>query len=79
MLHVMLQLIYDCTCTPVNFLPGNCSYGDAVQELDYGVGVILKQLKTLGVDRDTLVIFSSDNGAATYDKARGIYSCLLLQ
>lgn len=46
-------------------------YGDAVRELDYGVGVILKQLKSLGVDKDTLVIFSSDNGAATYAKERG--------
>ena len=57
-------------------LHGNCSYGDAVRELDYGVGVILKQLQTLGIDKDTLVIFSSDNGAATYDKAKGSYSCL---
>ena len=46
-------------------------YGDAVRELDYGVGVILNELKTLGVEKDTLVIFSSDNGGATYAKESG--------
>ena len=49
----------------------SCSYGDAVHELDYGVGQILSQLKTLGINKDTLVIFSSDNGAATYAKENG--------
>jgi arylsulfatase A-like enzyme/pimeloyl-ACP methyl ester carboxylesterase len=37
-------------------------YGDVVQELDWGVGEILKTLKTLGLDEKTMVIFSSDNG-----------------
>ncbi|CAI8014345.1 N-acetylgalactosamine-6-sulfatase [Geodia barretti] len=46
-------------------------YGDAVRELDYGVGVILKLLTQLGVASDTLVIFSSDNGGATYAKEMG--------
>ena len=40
-------------------------------ELDYGVGVILQQLKELLIDKQTLVIFSSDNGAATYAKTNG--------
>ena len=47
-------------------------YGDAVRELDYGVGQILLTLKSLGVDKNTLVIFSSDNGGATYAKELGI-------
>ncbi|XP_019860726.1 PREDICTED: N-acetylgalactosamine-6-sulfatase-like isoform X2 [Amphimedon queenslandica] len=46
-------------------------YGDAVKELDYSVGQILDTLKTLGIDKDTLVIFSSDNGGATYAKESG--------
>ncbi len=33
-----------------------------VSRLDYEVGLILKQLKKLGIDEQTLVIFSSDNG-----------------
>ena len=46
-------------------------YGDAVRELDYGVGVILKLLTDMGVASNTLVIFSSDNGGATYAKEMG--------
>ncbi|XP_053282218.1 N-acetylgalactosamine-6-sulfatase [Pleuronectes platessa] len=39
-------------------------YGDAVMELDYSVGQILSQLRTLGIDNNTFVFFTSDNGAA---------------
>ncbi|XP_005107712.1 N-acetylgalactosamine-6-sulfatase [Aplysia californica] len=46
-------------------------YGDAVRELDSGVGRILQLLEKLQVDNNTFVFFSSDNGAATYDKAKG--------
>ncbi|KAK3730552.1 hypothetical protein RRG08_006401 [Elysia crispata] len=46
-------------------------YGDAVMELDYGVGQILSTLKRLGIAENTLVFFSSDNGAATYNKLNG--------
>ncbi len=37
-------------------------YGDVVQELDWSVGQILAKLKELGLDEDTLVFFTSDNG-----------------
>ena len=37
-------------------------YGDVVMELDWSVGQILTALKRGGVDRDTLVLFTSDNG-----------------
>lgn len=37
-------------------------YGDAVEEIDWSVGEVLAALKRLGLDRDTLVMFSSDNG-----------------
>ncbi|NJM54817.1 MAG: sulfatase-like hydrolase/transferase [Verrucomicrobiae bacterium] len=37
-------------------------YGDAVQELDWSTGEILKTLKKLGLDKQTLVVFTSDNG-----------------
>lgn len=43
-----------------------------MRELDYGVGIILQLLKDLKVDSDTLVIFSSDNGGATYAKELGV-------
>ena len=42
-----------------------------MRELDHGVGVILNLLTQLGVASDTLVIFSSDNGGATYAKELG--------
>jgi arylsulfatase A-like enzyme len=37
-------------------------YGDAVMELDWSVGEILRTIKELGLDDNTLVMFSSDNG-----------------
>ena len=37
-------------------------YGDAVEELDWSVGEILKELKHLQLDENTLVIYLSDNG-----------------
>ncbi|XP_036836537.1 N-acetylgalactosamine-6-sulfatase isoform X3 [Oncorhynchus mykiss] len=39
-------------------------YGDAVMELDYSVGQMLAWLRALGIDKDTFVFFTSDNGAA---------------
>ena len=37
-------------------------YGDVIMEIDWSVGEILKSLKTNGIDSNTLVIFTSDNG-----------------
>ncbi len=37
-------------------------YGDVVEELDWSVGQLLVALKKQGVDRQTVVFFSSDNG-----------------
>jgi arylsulfatase A len=37
-------------------------YGDVVEELDWSVGQILETLRAEGLDKNTLVIFSSDNG-----------------
>ena len=37
-------------------------YGDVIQEIDWAVGEILTALKTEGLDENTLVIFTSDNG-----------------
>jgi arylsulfatase A-like enzyme len=38
-------------------------YSDAIEELDWSVGRILAVLEELGIDDNTLVIFTSDNGA----------------
>ncbi len=37
-------------------------YGDVMMEMDWSVGEILKSLKDNGLDNNTLVIFTSDNG-----------------
>ncbi|WP_036156508.1 sulfatase family protein [Maribacter forsetii] len=37
-------------------------YGDVVEEIDHGVGKILDLLKSEGLDKNTIVIFTSDNG-----------------
>ena len=37
-------------------------YGDVVEEIDAGVGLILATLKELKLDENTLVVFTSDNG-----------------
>jgi len=37
-------------------------YGDVIEEIDWSVGHILDTLKRLGLDDNTLVFFTSDNG-----------------
>jgi arylsulfatase A len=37
-------------------------YGDVIEEIDWSVGTILNKLREKGLDKNTLVIFTSDNG-----------------
>ncbi len=63
-----LYLPHNMVHIPVNASPDFVGrskfgiYGDAIQELDWSTGEILKTLKDLGLDQNTLVIFTSDNG-----------------
>ncbi len=41
--------------------------GDAIAQLDWGVGVLLETLRKLDLTKNTLVIFSSDNGPVLFD------------
>lgn len=41
---------------------GQGLYGDVIMEIDWSVGQILQTLQKLGLDENTLVIFTSDNG-----------------
>ncbi|GAB4152437.1 MAG: sulfatase [Planctomycetaceae bacterium] len=43
----------------------NGKWGDAVEEIDWSTGEIMKTLKSLGIDENTVVCFLSDNGGAT--------------
>ncbi|WP_298353916.1 sulfatase [Runella sp.] len=38
------------------------TYGDVLMEIDWSVGEIMKTLKESGLDKNTVVIFTSDNG-----------------
>jgi arylsulfatase A-like enzyme len=37
-------------------------YGDVIEEIDWSVGQIMKTLKKQGLDKNTIVVFTSDNG-----------------
>ncbi|MFB9052662.1 arylsulfatase [Formosa undariae] len=56
------------------------NYGDFMQETDFRVGQVLDALKANGIEDNTLVIFSSDNGAeSNYEYQRDTYqhySCM---
>ena len=41
--------------------------GDAIVQMDWMTGAIINSLKSLGLDKNTLVIFSSDNGPVLND------------
>lgn len=50
---------------PVRKHQDNPVYGGLVETMDDAVGVVLKALKETGLDKNTLVIFTSDNGGVT--------------
>jgi uncharacterized sulfatase len=37
-------------------------YGDVIEELDWSVGAVLDAVRATGIERQTLVLFTSDNG-----------------
>ena len=49
----------------------NGPYGDAVEELDWSCGEILRTLNDLELDERTLLIWTSDNGAVGWDPPQG--------
>ncbi|MFI4944073.1 MAG: sulfatase-like hydrolase/transferase [Burkholderiales bacterium] len=50
------------------------AYGDVVEQLDATVGTLMAALRTMGIDQNTLVIFTSDNGPVTPPGSAGPYS-----
>jgi arylsulfatase A-like enzyme len=49
-----------------DMIPEKGFYGAGMTELDDNVGVILKKLDDLGIANNTIVVFSSDNGAEAF-------------
>lgn len=43
--------------------PAKSDYADCVMEMDYNVGRIMAKLKELGIEENTIVIYTVDNGA----------------
>ena len=37
-------------------------YGDVIEEIDHGVGLIIGELKKHKLDKNTIIVFTSDNG-----------------
>lgn len=55
---------------PSTFFKGKSGLGfrgDAILQLDWTVGEIMQQVHALGIERNTLIIFSSDNGPVLDD------------
>ncbi|XP_064417205.1 arylsulfatase A isoform X2 [Latimeria chalumnae] len=52
-------------------------FGDSLMELDGSVGAIVHTLRENGVENNTLILFTSDNGPETKRKSRGGSSGLL--
>ena len=74
---VFLYLAYTAVHVPLHPAPAFVGqsqrgpYGDVVLELDAAVGQILAHVQALGLDEQTLVVFSSDNGAWRTMRAHG--------
>jgi arylsulfatase A-like enzyme len=49
----------------------NGEYGDAVEELDWSTGEVVQALERLGLSKDTMVIWTSDNGAVRRNPPQG--------
>jgi len=47
-------------------------YGDAVEEIDWSVGEIIKTLRKQGIEQNTLIFFTSDNGP-WYEGSPGVF------
>ncbi len=46
-------------------------YGDVIEEIDFNTGRVLDHLKALGIEENTLVIFTTDNGPWLSQKENG--------
>ena len=82
----LMYLAYNAPHTPLqatredydalSFIPDHTMrvYAAMIRSLDRNIGRVLQQLKDQGLDDNTLVIFTSDNGGAHYIGLEGINS-----
>lgn len=50
---------------PIREVQDNPIYGGLVETMDDAVGIVLEELKSQGLDKNTMVIFTSDNGGVS--------------
>lgn len=59
--HAMVHV--PIACSPAfRGKSGSGLFGDVMEEVDWSVGEIMKTLKEAGVEKNTLIVFTSDNG-----------------
>jgi len=63
--------------TPERFMKNskNGEYGAAVETIDWSTSVIMDELDRLGIDENTLVIFTSDNGSRSNNEGGSNAPC----
>jgi len=54
----------------------NPRYAGLVEEMDDSVGIVLDKLKELGLDKNTIVVFTSDNGGVSIARGESYTSVL---
>ena len=52
-------------------ISANGPYGDCVEELDWSAGEIMNTLADLGLDENTVIVWTSDNGAVRFHPPQG--------
>lgn len=50
---------------PIRTVPDNPVYAGLVETMDDAVGIVLDKLQALGLDENTIVVFTSDNGGVS--------------
>ncbi len=73
--HTMAHVVIDASERFKGKSQGDL-YGDVIEEIDWSVGSIVDALKKLGLEKNTVVVFTSDNGPwcnreAHYRKTHG--------
>ena len=56
--------VFDRTL-PVRQYQDNPVYAGLISQMDDAVGLVLRELKRLGIDEDTIIVFTSDNGGVS--------------
>jgi arylsulfatase A-like enzyme len=67
--HTMMHTVIDAS-PEFRDHTGNGLYADTLEELDHECGRLLQAIDDLGIAEDTLVVFTSDNGAWSNDAER---------